>query len=72
LLDIKANSLTFIERLESGPLNSAVMDKHVAALITLDKAKPLLFIEPFYLTFCQSFLPSFRDFSPSGITKHPK
>jgi hypothetical protein len=43
------------------------MDKYVPALIILDKAKTLLFIEPFYFTFCQSFLPSFLDFSSSSV-----
>jgi len=48
------------------------MDKYVPALIILDKAKTLLFIEPFYFTFCQSFLSSFLDFSSSSIANSTK
>jgi hypothetical protein len=43
------------------------MDKHVPALVILDKAKTLLLVKPLYFTFCQSFLPSFPDFSSPSI-----
>jgi hypothetical protein len=43
------------------------MDKHVPALVILDKAKTFFLIEPFYLTFCQSFLPSFPVISSPSI-----
>ena len=67
LLDVKANSLTLVKRLEAFALNGAEMYKDIPALIIFDKAKPFLLVEPFYLTFCQSFAPPFPKLCSSGF-----
>jgi hypothetical protein len=66
LLDVKANSLTLIECLETFTLNGAEVDKNVPPFIILDEPKPFFLVEPFYFTFCQSFAPPFPRFYPAG------
>jgi hypothetical protein len=73
LLDVKANSLTLIECLETFTLNGAEVDKNVPPFIILDEPKPFFLVEPFYLTFCQSFAPPFPRFDPAGhLSRHHK
>ena len=67
LLDVKANSLTLIKRLEAFALNGTEMYKDIPAFIILDKAKPFLLVEPLYLTFCQSCTPPFPKICSSGL-----
>jgi len=45
------------------------MYKNIAALITLDETKPLLFIKPLYLSFCQSHNPPLKFLSFPGNKK---
>ena len=66
LLDVKANSLTLIQRLEAFALNGAEVDKYVPSFIILDEAKPFFLVEPLYFTFCQSVAPPFPRFFLAG------
>ncbi len=74
LLDVKANSLTLIKRLEAFALNGTEMDKNIPALIILNEAKPFFLVEPLYLTFCQSCNPPFLRFVQAGFAarRHKK
>ena len=54
LFDIKLDSLAFVQRPESGPLDGTVMNKNIAALVTLDETEPFFLIKPLYFTLCQS------------------
>jgi hypothetical protein len=62
LLNVKANSLTLIQRLEAFALNGAEVDKHIPSFIIFDEAKPFFLVKPFYFTFCQSVAPPFPRF----------
>jgi hypothetical protein len=62
LLNVKANSLTLIQRLEAFALNGAEVDKHVPSFIIFDEAKPFFLVKPFHFTFCQSVAPPFPRF----------
>ncbi len=66
LLDVKANSLTLIQRLEAFALNGAEVDKYIPSFIILDEAKPFFLVKPLYFTFCQSVAPPFPRFVPAG------
>ena len=74
LLNVKANSLTLIQRLKAFALNGAEVDKHIPSFIILDEAKPFL-AKPLYFSFCQSVAPPFLDLSQQGpypaTTKKP-
>ena len=67
LLNVKANSLTLIQRLEAFALNGAEVDKHVPSFIILDEAKPFFLVKPLYFTFCQSVAPPFPRFFPAAF-----
>ena len=66
MLDIKANSLTLVECLETFTLNGAEVDKNIPSFIILDETKPFFLVEPLYFTFCQSLAPPFPRFYPAG------
>jgi hypothetical protein len=66
LLNVKANSLTLIQRLKAFALNGAEVDKHIPSFIILDEAKPFFLVKPLYFTFCQSVAPPFPRFVPAG------
>src|SRR5664280_518992 len=48
LNDVKLNSLAFRQRLESIALNGGKVNENVRPALLLNKAEPLLLIEPFY------------------------
>jgi hypothetical protein len=66
LLDVKANPLTLIKRLEAFALNGTEMYKNIPAFIILNEAKPFFLVEPLYLAFCQSCNPPFVRFVQVG------
>jgi hypothetical protein len=48
LLYIKGNPVAFIQRLETGCINSAMMHEHIRTIFLLDKAIALAAVKPFY------------------------
>jgi len=49
--NLKADPITFSQRLETLPLNRGMMHEKVLAAFLLDKTKSFLIIEPFYFSF---------------------
>lgn len=54
LCNIKADSLTLIQSLESFTLNCGIMYEDIIAVICCDEAIALFSVEPFYLTCCHN------------------
>lgn len=54
LLNFKTDPLAFGQRLPASSLDCAEVDEYVAPLIIFNKPKPLLVIEPFHFSLCQS------------------
>jgi hypothetical protein len=48
---VKADALTFLQRLEATGLNSAVMNEQIATTIFFDESEAFLVIEPFHFSF---------------------
>jgi hypothetical protein len=67
LRNIKADALTFMQRLETLGLNGAVMNKHITTVILFDETEAFLLIKPLYFTFWHRLNPPFSKFSQSRI-----
>jgi hypothetical protein len=51
LLDVEADALTFLQRLEAAGLNGTVMNEQITTVIFFDEPEAFLVIEPLYFTF---------------------
>src|SRR3989339_1972913 len=65
LLNVEADSLPFIKGFKPVASYGAEMHENIPAFIILDKAKPLLFVEPLHFSFCQFFVPPFKKIFPA-------
>jgi hypothetical protein len=54
LLDVKANSVAFVERSEPTGINRRMMNENIRTVFLLDKTKPLAVIEPLHDTICHA------------------
>jgi len=46
LLNLKGDTVTFVQRLETAAINSREMNEHVRAVLLLNEAVPFLLVEP--------------------------
>jgi hypothetical protein len=61
-LNLKSDSLAFIEAFESGSIDVSVMDEKILTIILLNKAIALLVVEPLHGSFCHSALLLSKNF----------
>jgi len=61
-LDIKPDSLAFIEAFESGAIDAGVVDEKILPVSLLDKPIALLIAEPLHGSFCHSAFLLSKDF----------
>ena len=46
--NVKGNAVIFIQRFETGCIDTCVMNKHIRSIFLLDKSVPFAAIKPFY------------------------
>jgi hypothetical protein len=51
LLNIEADQLSLVQRLESTALNGTEMNKNITSALLLDEAETFTLVEPLYFTF---------------------
>jgi hypothetical protein len=54
--DLELDTLTFVQGAETRALDRRVMDEHVAAFVSRDKAIPFFRVKPFDRTLCQGMI----------------
>ena len=71
LFDLESDSLIFLQRTKSAPLNRGVVDEHICSTtVGCDKAKALLAVEPFDDSLCHIsrflIVPTLREPLPTS------
>ena len=58
LFYVKGDPVSFVQRFETGCIDTRMMNKYIWTIFLLDEAIALAVIEPFYSSFCQNtYLP---------------
>ncbi len=59
LLDFEADTITFLQTFEAGPLDGAMVNKNIFSVFNRDKSETLLIVEPLHSTLRHNSLNPF-------------